>query len=153
MLTRQANGCLIFTGATDPSSGYGRFRVDADNVVLAHRFAWKLEHGELPPLIRHVVCNTPLCCETSHMAPGTHQDNMDDMKKAGRQRGKLLPEQVRLIVKLHTERGMSAEELGERFKVSKLAICKLLDGRTWGKLTGIERTRKRQPKTPMKEAA
>jgi hypothetical protein len=154
MLKSQANGCVLFTGAIDPSSmGYGRFREDADTVWLAHRYAWKLQHGTVPALIRHEVCNTPSCCNTSHMSPGTPQDNTDDMIKAGRQRGKLLAEQVELIVKLHRERGMSAEDLAIRFNVSRLAVSKLLDGRTWSKVTGIKRQPKRQKKQQIQEAA
>jgi hypothetical protein len=154
MLEQQANGCILFTGAIDPSSmGYGRFREDAETVWLAHRYAWKLEHGDVPPLLRHATCNTPDCCNTSHMAPGSNQDNYDDMKKAGRQRGKLLAEQVKLIVKLHEERGMTAADLAERFKVSRLSISKLLMGKTWSKLTGIVYQPVRQSKRKLQEAA
>lgn len=154
MLERKPNGCLIFTGAVDPSSlGYGRFREAENRVWIAHRYAWFLRYGTVPALLRHVKCHNPLCCETDHIQPGTHQDNTDDMMKAGRQRGKLLPEQVELIVALHTDRGMSADDLAERFKVSSLAVRKLLDGRTWSKLTGIQYRPKRQKKLQLKEVA
>jgi len=137
MLKSNKNGCIEFTGAIDPSSGYGRFRVDhSETPWLAHRFAYFLHHGSVPPLLRH-RCNNTECCNPSHMMPGTNADNHADMVAAGRQRGKLKKEQVQLVVKLH-QSGQPVKRLAERFSVSEISIRKLISGKTWSKVTGID---------------
>lgn len=151
MLKTGRNGCIEFTGAENvPGTDYGRFRVNRDVTVLAHRFAYEMAYGRVPELLRH-TCHNPKCCRHDHLIPGTQQDNVNDMIVAGRQRTYLKKEQVQLIVKLHTDRGMSVEALAERFAISRRAIINLLEGRTWSKVTGIQRVSKR--KTSMKQAA
>lgn len=149
MLKRTTTGCLEFTGAIDPSTiGYGRFRVDDENVDLAHRFAFFLANGWVPKLLRH-TCHNPACCDEQHLLPGTHKENSADMVAAGRQGKKLQKEQVKLIVKLHRERGMSAERLADQFGVNALSIRNLLSGKSWAAVTGIQY----QPKHQSRKAA
>src|SRR5438477_397477 len=51
--------------------------------VLAHRFAYRLEHGDaaLPDdiCLLHLVCDNPPCCNPRHTRPGTRADNVKDM--------------------------------------------------------------------------
>ena len=83
-LERKPNGCLEWTRGTD-EGGYGRIRVDGKNVAT-HRLAWGLAHpGEpLPPVMRHLVCDNPPCCDVAHLQPGTQADNVADRDTKGR---------------------------------------------------------------------
>lgn len=134
---KRGSDCIEFTGAIDPGSiGYGRFR-EIDKIWLAHRFAYHLAHGSVPPLLRH-RCNNPRCCNVAHLTEGTYQQNSDDMIAAGRQGKKLQPEQVKFIVKLHRDRGMKLTELAERYKVGLSTISDIVTGKTWKNVTGIQ---------------
>ena len=62
--------------------------MDAPRVVYAHRFAMELELGrELFPdeFVCH-SCDSPPCCNPTHLFLGTHGDNMADMVAKGRHR-------------------------------------------------------------------
>jgi hypothetical protein len=76
-------GCLLWTGACY-QNGYGATSLN-DKPFRAHRFAWIIHHGSIPDgmLVLH-KCDTPSCCEVSHLFLGTHQDNMADRAAKGR---------------------------------------------------------------------
>lgn len=91
----QEGGCLVFTG-TRNKAGYGFVDVTyafkrVRFPILVHRLAWALHHGADPDpelLVLH-RCNNPPCCNPGHLYLGTHRDNHDDMKRAGRARSGL----------------------------------------------------------------
>lgn len=92
--------CLLWTGART-KAGYGTFSV-GDVKVLAHRLAWRIRNGPIPPdtLIRH-RCDVPRCLRPSHLEPGTTADNMRDAVKRGRHgTARLTIDQVRRIREL-----------------------------------------------------
>ena len=56
-------------GGADRSGGYGRFQAGSGDTLVtttAHRYAWTLEHGPIPPglVVRH-RCDEPLCTATA----------------------------------------------------------------------------------------
>ena len=54
---------------------------------LAHRIAYTLTYGPIPDGIEVMhICDTPACCNPSHLRLGTHADNMADMANKGRSR-------------------------------------------------------------------
>lgn len=87
-------GCLIWTGAIR-GDGYGEIwhgspavAAGGPRYVGAHVAAWEVANGELVPptqLVRH-TCDTPLCCDRSHLLLGTHRDNAGDRESRGRGR-------------------------------------------------------------------
>jgi len=85
-LVEQPNGCLEWTGYTNPA-GYGQIGSGGrGNTALTHRVAWELANGPIPDgvLIRHYVCDNPPCCNVAHLRPGTNADNLGDMAAKGR---------------------------------------------------------------------
>lgn len=78
-----STGCLEWQGAIQ-TRGYGSFKCDGV-AQLAHRIAWRLEHGEISDdlLILH-SCDNRRCVNTEHHSLGTHIENMADMWAKGR---------------------------------------------------------------------
>jgi len=75
--------CWIWLGSTNPK-GYGT--LSCRGVPLkAHRVSWWLFKGEIPSglFVLH-RCDVRDCVNPNHLFLGTHQDNMDDMRKKQR---------------------------------------------------------------------
>lgn len=68
--------CWIWTGALS-GNGHGRFWIQHGLVVLAHRFGWLLNAGdvdEMPVNVTH-SCDNPLCQNPAHFRDGTWSSN------------------------------------------------------------------------------
>lgn len=127
--------CHVFTG-TKPT-GYGTISVDGE-MRLAHRVAWELAYGAIPPglWVLH-RCDHPPCVRVDHLFLGTRADNTADMVAKGRGRGgrqlgeanpaaKLTREQVDEI-----RRGGVGRHLAERFGVSESTVSMIRSGKRW----------------------
>jgi hypothetical protein len=70
-------------GGADHSGGYGRFQAGPGRktsvITTAHRYAWTLGHGPVPPelVVRH-RCDEPLCTAEADLEVGTFADNRWD---------------------------------------------------------------------------
>lgn len=95
-----STGCLLWTAARTPQ-GYGRYNIG--NRILgtrfyctAHRLAWELEFGGIPPEIQVLhKCDTPPCCNPDHLWLGDNEANVEDKAKKWRGRKGDLPFGVR----------------------------------------------------------
>lgn len=71
-------------------NGYGRMGMgsradDSRRDVMAHRFAWELEHSEIPKGMNVChQCDNPPCVNVEHLFLGTQADNLVDMHNKGR---------------------------------------------------------------------
>lgn len=65
----QPDECWPWTGT--PDNGYGRFWAGGKS-LLAHRVAWILKHGDVPPgkQLDH-LCRNRACCNPAHLEPVT----------------------------------------------------------------------------------
>lgn len=94
--------CWVWTAST-ASNGtalYGRFGTGSaakrnQKCWLAHRFSWKLAHGECPDEL-HVChhCDNPLCVRPDHLFLGDDFDNMQDCAAKGRHCAARHPERM-----------------------------------------------------------
>jgi hypothetical protein len=76
--------CVEHIG-TRTRKGYGMVTAEGRQ-WSAHRLAWTKAFGPIPPglfVCHH--CDNPPCIEPSHLFLGTHQDNMADRNRKGRQ--------------------------------------------------------------------
>jgi hypothetical protein len=71
--------------------GYGRMYLTTTDgkktYIPAHVMTWELHHQSFLSLDLWALhrCDNPRCCNYHHIFAGTHQDNMDDMCRKGRQ--------------------------------------------------------------------
>lgn len=75
----ECSGCLRWTGGKN-GAGYGMFYY-AGGKVLAHRFAYELDVGPIPPLhqvdhVRDRGCRHRDCVKTSHLEPVSLEENL-----------------------------------------------------------------------------
>jgi hypothetical protein len=75
-------GCWEWTAGRD-RDGYGRFWVYGIT-SYSHRVSFMIHHGHLPGNCIMHTCDNPACVNPDHLRPGTHTDNMKDMKEKGR---------------------------------------------------------------------
>jgi hypothetical protein len=75
------NGCIPWL-AYKTQKGYGVLRTASTHSrkTCAHRIAWVLAKGDLPPkvLVLH-RCDNPSCVNVDHLFLGSPQTNVDDM--------------------------------------------------------------------------
>lgn len=77
--------CWLFTGK--PADKYGSLKEGGNTrtQIGAHVAAYKLWVGEIPPglqVCHH--CDTPRCCNPSHLFLGTAKQNAEDRDRKGR---------------------------------------------------------------------
>lgn len=130
------NECWEFTGGKN-AHGYGKI-YDGEVMEYAHRFSWKLIHGNIPnglEVCHH--CDNTSCVNPSHLFLGTHFENVQDMIQKDRgNRGerhgnaKLTDEKIRKIRKLSSD-GLSNREISKLMEVQDVTIHDVLRRRTW----------------------
>lgn len=138
---RKTSRCWEWQGSIG-QNGYGRvFAKGAE--LLAHRLAWTLINGPIPPglSVMH-ACDNKICVRPTHLMVGTQAANIQDMWHKGRGTGghvkgtqvgthKLTEAQVREIRRLR-DMGVGQRQLAHRFGVSKRTI-QFIEHRVWWK--------------------
>lgn len=137
---------LWLAGVFQSGDGYGAFTVTTGLVVRAHRYAWELLCGPIPPGME--VCHNcptgdnPRCVNPAHMFLGTQTDNMRDMREKGRQgkpnpvmgtrhhNAKLDPDAVRAI-RVALAAGEAKTVIARRHGVDPATIANIERGRIW----------------------
>lgn len=126
-------------------SGYGQFITGIRHRLSskASRVSWILTHGPIPEGLQVLhKCDNKLCCNPYHLFLGTHQDNMADKVRKGRQvkgeqhpKVKLKKEQVLSIYLDPRPRPLIARD----YCVSVSLISRIQRGKSWVWLTQMQR--------------
>lgn len=116
--------------------GYGRFWLNGGH-EQAHRVAYFIENGELPPVVRH-DCDNPSCVNPDHLRGGTRLDNIRDRQARDRQakgqrngRAKLDEETVIELRRRKKKEDVTYRELAKEMGVSRAAVAEAVRGETW----------------------
>lgn len=144
LVRRGPDECWEWSGPKE-KTGYGRFLVSGNKLILAHRASWQAANGRKVPKGLFVLhkCDNPPCCNPSHLFLGTIKDNVHDMHRKGRAQDytkvprycqKLTPANVRRIRRLKYK--MTAREIGKQHGVGPSAIHKIWENRSWKHITG-----------------
>lgn len=135
------SACILWKGRT--KKGYGII-VDKQRQYAAHRLAYVLANNlslqDIAGLVIRHTCDNPLCVNPEHLIPGTHQDNMDDMRVRGRSTAGsknpgaiLTDEQVSTIrettIKGDPVNGVRAKAL--EYDVAKSTISNIINRKRW----------------------
>lgn len=104
----KAPGCWLWTASR---GGYGTFKGRP-----AHRVAWIIEHGAIPPgmMVCH-RCDMPACVNPAHLFLGTAKDNAQDMAAKGRARDQAQTPNTRRAFRINTMKlaGMTWAEIAK----------------------------------------
>jgi hypothetical protein len=130
--------CWLFTGYRN-AAGYGFIGYTRGHPIMAHRAAWMVTHGPIPPatLVCH-RCDNPSCVRPDHLFLGSGHDNVVDMVRKGRHRptrgsdsvnAKLAEDDVREIRRFGGT--VPDRALAERFGVSQTLIFNIRQRRAW----------------------
>lgn len=144
-VTKSDNGCWLWQGSLIVRNGYGQFSAKVGGrwtMLRAHRVAWELWHGPLPPgvCVLH-KCDNPACVrpEPGHLFLGTQAENLEDMRKKGRASpppwlggtkhplAKLTQAKAAQAQRWKAS-GVSYSEIARRLGVSRCAATKAADG-------------------------
>ena len=129
--TSDKKSCWLWTGAKD-SSGYGKIckRVDGKNIILStHRDVWIGMFGliSIELEIMH-ICDTPECINYHHMVLGTHNDNILDMYKKGRNGNtKFDLSLIDQLIKEYSSGSYTQKELALKYNISRTHVCVLVN--------------------------
>lgn len=131
------SGCRIWNKSY-VRGGYGQISYRGKQ-VLAHRLSYEISVGPVPEGLCVIhSCHTPACINPDHLRVGTHQDNSDDMVRAGRSasgvkngRAKLTWKKVRAIREKYNSGDYTLSVLSSLFGVSKQQISDIGCGRSW----------------------
>ena len=137
----RTDGCWLWRGAINPSTGYGTFSMarglprGKQAPLYAHRVAWELAHGPIPVgqwMLHH--CDVPACVNPSHLFLGTHKTNMEDAQHKGRlhisrPKRQTISDAAIAEMKRLAEEGWLQVAIAHKFSVSKPFVCLLLKGK------------------------
>lgn len=135
--------CWVWTRAKAVAGGYGIFGPSLKRVYRAHRFAWTITHGPIPPgLFLCHACDNPPCVRPSHLFLGDQKANMADASQKGRTSHKpshfgavhhsarLTEDQVRTIRQRHAA-GEGVAPLAREYGVSYQTASRIVRGEIW----------------------
>lgn len=137
---KDEENCWEWTGHRN-GLGYGTFTVKNTTRVLAHRFSYKINKGEIPKgyLVLH-SCDNPPCVNIKHLWLGSDLDNAHDRDKKGRQapssgesngNSKLTWDDVARMRGMQSSGCYSLAELGRIFHVSDSMAGRIIKNKAW----------------------
>lgn len=139
------DACWPFKGRKN-EFGYGRVDIKhasgGGSVYLAHRVAYMLEHGAMPPrplVVRHTCIDSRSCCNPAHLIAGTQAENMQDRQRQGRTASKsgernpraLVTAREVVLIRAAYAAGEKQRAIGERYGITESTVGLIVLGKRW----------------------
>lgn len=132
----ESSECWEWQGARN-GLGYGHLRFDGKD-FKAHRVAYELHYGPIPDGLNVLhKCDSPPCCNWSHLFLGTHADNADDKVAKGRHQhggnhpmAKVDERAVKAMRKLF-DNGMPPKEIALLYALSYWQANSIVRRKSW----------------------
>lgn len=131
--------CWLWT-ARHNQGGYGNFYPQGKESWLAHRYAYFLEHGEIPAglCVLH-RCDTRACVRPDHLFLGTQLENIADRHakhRDARQPGVLHPQAklnpaIALEIQRKVAEGVSSQQVALDFGIGYSTVRRIVKGEHW----------------------
>ncbi|HKE13849.1 MAG TPA: HNH endonuclease [Kofleriaceae bacterium] len=144
VLRGASDECWLWLAART-RNGYGKIGIPERGVVLAHRVAWELTHGPVPPgmFVCH-SCDVRTCVNPRHLWLGTCAQNLADMRAKGRgnpwpnerargsrhSHAKLTAEDV-MAIRAAYSAGETQHAIAPRFGVSVQQVSRIVRRELW----------------------
>ena len=76
----KSGDCWLWLGSTTATGGYGTFNRGNNKFISAHRFAYELERGPIPPghTLDHRAECPKHCCNPAHLRAVPHKQNTEN---------------------------------------------------------------------------
>jgi hypothetical protein len=138
----KSEGCWEWQGCRNVEGGYGVIRFGKH--LLTHRVSWELHNGQIPDglcVLHH--CDNPACVRPDHLFLGTHQENMDDKSRKGRnsppaamkgeehENAKLRDGDIPLIRRA-VAIGFRQKDVAAAYGVAQSLVSRIATGGSWG---------------------
>ena len=119
--------CWPWTGRLNEKDGRPYMRLNGKS-TLAYHITYELMTGDSVNgrMLLH-QCDNEICCNGFHVHPGTHQENMDEMKERERHG---IPKTVLRTIKKLLEEGRTHENIAELYGHDRSTVSKIAQGRT-----------------------
>lgn len=134
---RECQACCWEWQAARWRGSYGIFSWRGHR-IRAHRYAFLLAYGTLPPRL-HIChrCDNPPCCNPAHLFSGTPQDNMRDAQQKGRlsegerhTSSRLTLRQVQQI-RQDFQDGIAMRDIVQSTDMSFATVWNIVHGKSW----------------------
>ena len=125
-----SRGCHICTSHCR-RNGYPLIKHGEKTTQMSRRI-FEETYGPIPPnmSVCH-TCDNPSCINPEHFFLGTHQENLQDCVRKGRQgNGKLRPEDIPAI-RSRLQRGEAGNRIARDYGVVRDTIYAIKDNRQW----------------------
>ena len=117
--------------------GYAKVTVN-NNRRGAHRIAWQVWRGPIPPGIDVLhKCDVRCCINPDHLFLGTHYDNMHDMMRKGRAdfvRGVRHPQAILTeaqVIAIRNDSRPNGHDIAFDYGISESTVRNIKKRRTW----------------------
>lgn len=146
-IERHESDCWVWIAAKT-GFGHGAVSTGVRN-TMAHRSAYEARHGEGTARGRMVLhsCHNPACVNPNHLSLGDHDENMRQMREAGRSvvgekqpAAKLNDEKV-MAIRRRVGAGETLCALAKEYAVTHQVVKKAAVGQTWSHLPGAVKPR------------
>lgn len=138
--TKRSGECLLWAGPLN-KGGYAPIQFMGRKVLLHRLVAFldgKLESLDSPLRVLH-KCDTPSCCETTHLFVGSQTDNMQDMIRKGRKKwpsgaahgmARLSFDKAQAIRDAHRS-GERQVDIAKRYGIHQTHVSRIIRNELW----------------------